>query len=203
MKEVTNRTHGSTNTAGCIILALCTLAGALVALALYARTLTPTMTRLPALPKAAMQIPSIELPGFFQSTPYVLTEGGALYAYSWDGSQYQWKPADSPPTAPARTPCEPATRRRMEENAGSLTECYTVRTYGENHRGPIVSFGIDGNGDVWQLSQPQVSWLFLAISVFFAAAIGCTVGVAIFVVHQTVRRYVRSLPGSSTIPSRR
>jgi hypothetical protein len=203
MKEDSNRTHGSTNTAGCVILALCTLAGALVALALYAGRLAPTLTQLPTMPKAAVQILSIDRAGFFQSTPYVLTEDGALYTYAWDGRQYQWERAVSPAAASAPDPCEPATRRHMEEKAGSLTECYTVRTYGENHPGPIVSFGIDGNGDVWQLSQPQVSWLFLAISVFFAAAIGCTVGVAIFVVHQAVRRHVRSLPGSSIIPSKR
>lgn len=203
MTQGTKVTRGSTNTTGCAILALCTLAGALVALALYAGRLVPTLTQLPTMPNAAVQILSIDRAGFFQSTPHVLTEDGALYTYVWDGFQYHWKPAASPPTAPARTPCEPATRRRMEENAGNLIECYTVRTYGENVPRPIVSFGIDGNGDVWKISQPQVSWLFLAISVFFASAIGCAVGFAIFVVHQTARRHVRSLPGSSTIPSKR
>ncbi len=67
-------------------------------------------------------------------------------------------------------PCSSIVEKRIERQAGTLSECHTVNASGEYCATLFASFAIDEHGNVWQAAQPGFCYLGLIVIPVFAVA---------------------------------
>jgi hypothetical protein len=140
----------------------------------------PPAERLPALPAPAAALAGVDTGYFFEANPYVQASDGQIYRLVWAAGESGWEMTPLPAGLNPGEAC-PENRQRPLAVAGEIVECRTVGTLGEWCPGPIVSFAITANGEVWRHNHQQPCTfpliyllliflpVLLAVGVFLAA----------------------------------
>ncbi len=145
----------------------------------YYFTVSRKPTQLEPLPVAAARFQAINA-DWLSVGLYVEAENDQIYvngqSYVNEWESYTWKISE--PLLEEEgfgeigfgKPCSKIIEKRIERQAGILSECHTVNASGEYCGVLFASFAIDEQGNVWQAAQPGFCYLGLIVVPVFAVA---------------------------------
>lgn len=111
--------------------------------------------RLPDPPAKAEALLGISIDcGFFCSSPIIRAADGQSYRYGTRLNAAAWEISQDS-ELDSVSDCGKKEIRKLEAAGGKIHECLLTGESGELCPGPIVSYAITSNGEIWKLSQPR------------------------------------------------
>lgn len=116
---------------------------------------------------------------------FVRAVNGESYQYSW-----RWEPAPAPEIFYDKE-CQSSEIQVIEAVAGRIDNCRQIQMMGEWTPGPLISYAITADGDLWQLSTPQWIMMFTILILIILTLFGLFVGVIIVTVRWIIGKAQR------------
>ena len=150
--------------ASCLIISATMLGAIVLLLYLFLQDLLPLRIppeKLPSLPASAIKIEGVDTGGYYPVDPYIRTTDNQVYSGSPSGT---WEVASPNPDLDSGDPCKRKSLKPLTAAAGPINDCLTVETgfhwsggwiFSGLCPGPIVSYGIAEDGNVWMVRHPQ------------------------------------------------
>lgn len=166
------------------------------------------LLQLPAPPSPAIGFVGIDSPGWYAADAYVTAADGQTYVWQQgallgppDIAGLTWQTAGTRPGQWRHQPCWERAVARIAQDAGPIGQCLAVDLSGEWCPPPRVSFGIDGAGGVWLLSEERRCGLVqLAVPWLVTVPAGFVLGLVMAAGDEIVARVRRRWRASSSNP---
>lgn len=156
-------------------------------------------TQLEPLPVAAAQFLAFDV-DWLDVGLYVKTRDDQIY-FNWQSYVNEWSSGTwqvSELSEGAIHPgdiCGENIVKRFERTIGELSDCYTIDVPSEWCPGPIASFAIDRQGNVWQMAQPQLCFFTALFVVPIVTGIGLVAGIILVLLRWLITKIYRATGG--------
>jgi hypothetical protein len=184
--SITRNLRPSEFGSSCLILLFCLVAGVVAAYATYRNSTGTTeaqLTRL-TLPESAVEILGIDISSYFQADPYVQMKDGAILGRDSASGVTSWLETARPANLARGAACNNERQASIEASADPLVDCRTIRTLSEWCPGPVVSFGLGSDGQLWELSEGQPCGFALKLSLIIFVPAGLALGLVLVLLKQ-------------------
>lgn len=137
--------------------------------------------QLPSPPQKPLSITGVEVgAGFHAADPILLVQGGEEYKYLESTTDPSWEPV-AEVSMIREDDCERNFSRKIEDQAGEITQCVKATTFGEWCPSPIYYYALSADGNLWMYRKDfPCSTINLPISFLIGLLVGVSVTVFFF-----------------------